>query len=99
MNITPRFAAAAGGRKLDDSNSVRNIDLLSGASEVRKKFKIFYSNDNQDPEKAGKQYKTSGKDMLVMNAEGIFFVFNGEQYYPSIMKLSSRIGNYDVVWE
>ena len=66
---------------------------------MRKKFKIFYSKDNQDPEKAGKQYKTSGKDMLVMNAEGIFFVFNGEQYYHSIMKLSSKIGNYDVVWE
>jgi hypothetical protein len=65
---------------------------------VRKKFKIFYSKDNQDPEKAGKQYKASGKDMLGMSADGIFFVFNGE-HYPSIMKLSSKIGNYDVVWE
>ena len=66
---------------------------------MKKKFKIFYSKDNPDPEKAGKQYKASGKDMLVMNAGGVFFVFNGERYYPSIMELSSRIGNYDVVWE
>jgi DNA replicative helicase MCM subunit Mcm2 (Cdc46/Mcm family) len=36
MNITPRFAAADISRKLDDSNSVRNIDLLSGAGEVIK---------------------------------------------------------------
>ena len=34
MNVTPRFAAAVGGRKLDGSISVRNIELLSGASEV-----------------------------------------------------------------
>ncbi len=29
-SITPRFAAADIGRKLDGANSVRNIDLLSG---------------------------------------------------------------------
>lgn len=65
---------------------------------MRKKFKIFYSKDNADSEKAGRQYKPTGKDMLVMNSAGIFFVFNGETYYPSIAPLSIRIGNYDVEW-
>lgn len=65
---------------------------------MRKKFKIFYSKDNPDPEKAGKRYKPSGKNMLVMNSDGIFFVYNGEQYYPSINKLVNKIGNYDVKW-
>ena len=66
---------------------------------MRKKFKIFYSKDNPDPEKAGKRYKPTGKDMLVMNSEGIFFVYNDEMYYPSIRKLVDKIGNFDVVWE
>lgn len=64
-----------------------------------KKFKVYYSQNNPDPEKAGNQYKPSGRnDMLVMNAEGIFFVFYGADYYPSLRKLSDMIGNYDVVW-
>lgn len=66
---------------------------------MRKKFKVYYPKDHTDTEKAGKQYKPSGKDMLVMNSDGVFFVYNGETYYPSIMKLSSKIGNYDIVWE
>lgn len=65
---------------------------------MRKKFKVFYSQDNPDPDKAGKRYKPSDKDMLVMNADGVFFVYNGEQYYPSIRELRGKIGNYDVVW-
>lgn len=65
---------------------------------MRKKFKIYYSKDNPDLSKAGQMYKTTGKDMLVMNADGIFFVFNGETYYPSIRKLVDKMGNYDVVW-
>ena len=65
---------------------------------MRNKFKIFYCNDNPDPEKAGKRYKPTGKDMLVMNAGGVFFVFNGETYYPSIQPLVNKIGNYDVEW-
>jgi len=40
VNVTPRFAAAVGGRKLDDSNSVRNIDLLSEVISVGTGFKI-----------------------------------------------------------
>lgn len=66
---------------------------------MRKTFKIFYCKNHPDPELAGKQYKPKGKDMLVMNNKGIFFVYSGEQYYPGISKLSDKIGNYDVVWE
>lgn len=65
---------------------------------MRKKFKIYYSKDNPDKEKAGKRYKPTGKDMLVMNSSGVFFVFNGETYYPSIRPLVDKIGNYDVEW-
>ena len=65
---------------------------------MRNKFEIYYSKDNPDSEKAGKKYNPGGKDMLVMNKSGIFFVFNGETYYPSITALSSKIGNYDVKW-
>ena len=35
VNIAPRFTAADIDRKLDDSNSVRNIDLLHFAGVVR----------------------------------------------------------------
>lgn len=66
---------------------------------MRKKFKVFYGADNPYPEKAGKRYKPTGKDMLVMNSAGVFFVFNGETYYPSIRPLVDKIGNYDVVWK
>lgn len=65
---------------------------------MRRKFEVYYSVDHSDPEKAGKKYKPSGKDMLVMNNAGIFFVYNGETYYPSIRKLVDAIGNYDVKW-
>ena len=63
---------------------------------MRKKFKIFYSKYHP---KAGQQYKPTGKDMLVMNSEGIFFVYHGDVYYPGISRLVDRIGNFDVVWE
>ena len=65
---------------------------------MRKKFKIYYCKDNPDPNKAGKQYKPTKPYMLVMNNQGIFFLFNGEQYYPSIRPLVDVIGNYDVMW-
>jgi hypothetical protein len=64
-----------------------------------KKFKVYYSLDNPDPEKAGKQYKPSRPDMLVMNNNGIFFVYSGEAYYPSITTLTRKIGNYDIIWK
>ncbi len=66
---------------------------------MRKRFSIFYSKSNPDLDKAGKRYKPSGKDMLVMNSDGVFFVFNGNTYYPSIKPLVDKIGDYDVVWD
>ena len=66
---------------------------------MRKKFKIYYSTDNcKNPDKAGTKYKPSNNEMLVMNNSGIFFIFNSADYYPSIMPLVEKIGNYDVVW-
>jgi hypothetical protein len=65
---------------------------------TRKKFQIFYPEGHGDSTLAGKQYKPTGKNMLVMNNEGIFFVYNGETYYPSIRKLSDVIGKYNVKW-
>ena len=65
---------------------------------MRKKFEIYYSTDNRDSTLAGRKYKPIGKDMLVMNNAGVFFVYNGEAYYPSITPLVERIGNYDVKW-
>ncbi len=66
---------------------------------MKKKFEIYYSEYQEDKEKAGTRYKPSGKDMLVMNSAGVFFIFNGETYYPSIRPLVSSIGNYDVRWK
>ena len=65
---------------------------------ARKKFKIFFPQDHSDANKAGKQYKTTDKDMLVMNSDGVFFIYNDKTYYPSIRKLSDVIGKYDVKW-
>lgn len=65
---------------------------------MRKKFEIYYSTDNHDSALAGMKYKPTGKDMLVMNSAGVFFVYNGEAYYPSITALVDKIGNYDVKW-
>ena len=65
---------------------------------MRKKFKIFYSKDNPDKEKAGKEYKPEALEMVMMSGQGLFFVYNDASYYPSIVSLSGRIGNYDVEW-
>ncbi len=66
---------------------------------MRKKFKIFYPQGHSDPERAGKQFKPKDpQGMLVMNSSGVFFIYNGRDYYPSIHKLSEEIGSYDVVW-
>lgn len=54
--------------------------------------------DHPDESKRGTVFKTKGKDMLVMNNEGIFFIFNGETYYPSIRKLTCDLPKYDVEW-
>ena len=66
---------------------------------MRTKFEIYYCKYNKDSTKAGTKYKPSGKNMIVMNNDGVFFLFNGEPYCNSIRKLSDIIGNYDVKWK
>lgn len=65
---------------------------------MRKKFTILYPSDHPEVEKRGTPFKTKGKDMLVMNNGGIFFIFNGETYYPSIRKLTHDLPKYEVKW-
>jgi hypothetical protein len=64
----------------------------------KKKFAIFYGTNHSDSTKAGKRYVPPPKKMVVMNSSGIFFLCGMDDYYPSVSKLSSEIGNYDVVW-
>jgi hypothetical protein len=66
---------------------------------MRKKFTIFYDTRNPDIKKAGTKFKPGEKSMVVMNGQGVFFLFNGEPYYPSIRLLSDVIGSYDVEWK
>ena len=66
---------------------------------MRKKFTIFYDIHHHDIKKAGTKFKPGEKSMVVMNGQGVFFLFNGEHYYPSIRLLSDVIGNYDVEWK
>ena len=65
---------------------------------MRKKFKILYPVDHPEKEKRGQCYKPPKDCMLVMNNEGIFFLYNNSDYYPSINKLSNVLPKYDVVW-
>lgn len=64
---------------------------------MRKKFKIMYPQDHPDENKRGKPFLTKDKNMIVMNGKGIFFMFNGETYYPSIRPLSDVLPKYDVI--
>jgi len=66
---------------------------------MRKKYKIMYPDDYHDKSKRGTAFKGGPMDMVVMNGSGIFFLFNGEQYYPSIRPLSDVLPKYDVVWK
>ena len=66
---------------------------------MRKKFKIMYPADHHEPDKRGLPYKPPSNSMVVMNNAGIFFLFNGEQYYPSIRHLRDVLPKYDVVWK
>jgi hypothetical protein len=69
---------------------------------MRKKFKIMHpdeSHKNLVPEKSGKPYLPPAGCMVVMNGSGVFFLYNGEPYYPSIRKLSDVLYRYDVVWK
>lgn len=65
----------------------------------RREFKIMYPTDHHDPHLAGTEYKVLKPNMIVMNKSGIMFVFNGEQYYPSIRPLRDCIDRYDVIWK
>lgn len=66
---------------------------------MRKKFKIMYPHDHHEVEKQGKPFLTKKPDMVVMNGQGVFFLFNGERYYPSLKPLSDVLPKYDVVWK
>ena len=66
---------------------------------MRKKFNILYDDRNLDIKKTGTKFKPGEKSMVVMNSQGVFFLFNGEPYYPSIRLLSDVIGSYDVEWK
>ena len=59
----------------------------------------MYPEDHHEVEKRGKPFHTTGKDMVVMNGSGVFFLFNGAQYYPSIQPLFKVLPKYDVVWK
>lgn len=58
---------------------------------MRKKFKIMHPN--------GKPYLSPPNSMVVMNGQGIFFLYHNEQYYPWIQPLHEAISKYDVVWK
>lgn len=66
---------------------------------MKKKFYIKYSEDHPLPEKRGQPYKPPSQCMVVMNSSGVFFLYNGEPYYPSIRKLSDVLPKFDVVWK
>lgn len=66
---------------------------------MRTQFKIMYPKDHSDVKKQGQPYRPKGKDMVVMNNKGIFFLFNGETYYPSIRPLCDVLSKYDVIWK
>lgn len=66
---------------------------------AKKKFKIMHPSDYHNEKKRGKPYLPPAKHMVVMNGSGVFFLFSGEKYYPSIQKLSDVLYSYDVVWK
>ncbi len=65
---------------------------------MRKKFKILYPMDYHDESKRGQKYKPKPNEMLVMNNDGVFFIYSGETFYPSIVTLSYVLQKYDVIW-
>lgn len=64
----------------------------------RKKFAITYPIHHPDQALRGKRYRPEPKKMVVMNEAGIFFEYDGRDYYPSIRKLCEVLPAYDVVW-
>jgi len=69
----------------------RLVILLPGGLKMKKKFKIMHPN--------GKPYLPPHKKMVVMNGQGVFFLYSGEEYYPYIQELSKVLPKYDVVWK
>jgi hypothetical protein len=66
---------------------------------MRTKFKIMYPSDHHEIDKRGKPYKPPNNSMVVMNSQGIFFLYVGAEYYPYIKNLSDVLPTYDVVWD
>ena len=82
-------------------NALGLITLMptyAGMKKMRTKFKIMYPKSHHDPEKAGQPYKPTEGKMVVMNNAGVFFLFDGSDFYPSIQKLSTSLPSYDVIW-
>ena len=66
---------------------------------MRNKFKIYYPEDHPDPEKAGKVFDPQGSyTMVVMNPDGIFYLYYTEYFRPTFKKLSTILPKYEVVW-
>lgn len=65
---------------------------------MRRKFAVFYCPHNPDPNKAGKRYKPPRGKMLMMSDAGVFFEYDGRQFYPYAKPLVDVIGNFDVIW-
>lgn len=66
---------------------------------MRKKFSIYYPKDHEDPNLAGTKYKPKTNKMVVMNNDGVFFLYTNERYYPYLEKLSDVLPKYDVIWK
>tara|TARA_R110002124_G_scaffold283416_1_gene459386 strand:+ start:400 stop:603 length:204 start_codon:yes stop_codon:yes gene_type:complete len=66
---------------------------------MRVKFKVMYPDDYHILEKRGKPYHPPQGSMVVMNNGGVFFLYDGEPFYPSIRKLSQVLPKYDIVWK
>jgi hypothetical protein len=65
---------------------------------AKRKFKILYPMDDSYGDKRGKPFIVQGKDMLVMNNRGIFFIFGTDGHNAGLRKLSDVLPKYDVVW-
>ena len=59
----------------------------------------MYPDDWHDEKKQGQPYKPASNQMVVMNGSGIFFLYDNEQYYPSIRPLKDVLPKYDVIWK
>lgn len=59
---------------------------------MRKKFTVIDAS-------TGQKVKLEKGQMIVMNADGIFFLVGGiGDYYPYISKLSDFLKKYDIIW-